>query len=689
MFALYAVTAARYPVYGDGPELMSASVNLGIAHPTGYPLLMLLGKVASLLPVGTIAYRLNLLVGLFGALAAGGMCLLACAAFGSVTAGVLGGLAFGLTPVLWHSSTNFEVYALNALFIVAALLLANKVWSQAGEGGEHRRSYFYLLALVIGLGISHHLTFLTALPAVGWIVLRGRTVWLPQRREIAGAVGALVLGLTPWLYLVFRAALPYDPYTCWLPLKGLGGVVGHIAARQFESSLFAYSARGIPLLTARALSAIWEQFGPLLLFVPAGLLAIPSRGRAVIEAGLVLVAINLPLFFGYNVSDYAVFFMATYLGLAITIAGGVAWLEGWVSVRASRLVRLAPVALAGVLLAVQFPGRYVQIRPAPESCTHAYVRKLVGSLPPDAVIILAGQWGNLEHLEFPLLYAKSVTGEIPGMTFRSTGKIQPEVVFANTSGIDVGAGLKQFLAEIGASAETVRQVLAAPPEMRAVVLLGSYEGSRPLFTDSPQLFERAGLGGAYCGYLWRIVATPGLMLEADPDDFIAWVGAQAGQPGATSLAHSNLAVPLDNYTYYLLYTGQLWEAGRLARLIGELCHKSSNAHLNAIALATSASDRSAAWEMLRHLEQTYPYRANTYRTKGTLLMGERKYREALAALELGESIGATRQTQKMAFARAVCYLGLGEVERAREIAGPELWPQVRAALAKPGPQHSN
>lgn len=53
---------------GDCGELISASYRLGITHPTGYPLYCLLGRTfASLLPLGDIAWRYNVLSALFGA----------------------------------------------------------------------------------------------------------------------------------------------------------------------------------------------------------------------------------------------------------------------------------------------------------------------------------------------------------------------------------------------------------------------------------------------------------------------------------------------------------------------------------------------------------------------------------------------------------------------------------------------
>jgi hypothetical protein len=44
----------------DGGELITAAVTLGVPHPPGYPTYVLLGKLISLIPMGTVAYRFNL-----------------------------------------------------------------------------------------------------------------------------------------------------------------------------------------------------------------------------------------------------------------------------------------------------------------------------------------------------------------------------------------------------------------------------------------------------------------------------------------------------------------------------------------------------------------------------------------------------------------------------------------------------
>src|SRR5262245_62207104 len=51
----------------DSGDLLAASATLGIPHPTGYPLFVLLGRLASLLPLGSVAFRINLVSALAGA----------------------------------------------------------------------------------------------------------------------------------------------------------------------------------------------------------------------------------------------------------------------------------------------------------------------------------------------------------------------------------------------------------------------------------------------------------------------------------------------------------------------------------------------------------------------------------------------------------------------------------------------
>ncbi|MCK4597154.1 DUF2723 domain-containing protein, partial [bacterium] len=67
---LYGNTLCPTVPVGDGGELICAAHGLGIAHPTGYPLYCLLGRVFSVaLPLGSVAVRINLMSAFFASLA--------------------------------------------------------------------------------------------------------------------------------------------------------------------------------------------------------------------------------------------------------------------------------------------------------------------------------------------------------------------------------------------------------------------------------------------------------------------------------------------------------------------------------------------------------------------------------------------------------------------------------------------
>src|SRR5437762_3277993 len=70
ILAVYVRTLAPTVAGGDSGELITAAYTLGVAHPPGYPLYTLLAKLFTLIPIGTIAWRVNLFSAVCGAGAA-------------------------------------------------------------------------------------------------------------------------------------------------------------------------------------------------------------------------------------------------------------------------------------------------------------------------------------------------------------------------------------------------------------------------------------------------------------------------------------------------------------------------------------------------------------------------------------------------------------------------------------------
>ncbi|MEE6494149.1 hypothetical protein FKM82_017032 [Ascaphus truei] len=122
---------------GDSGELITAAYELGVAHPPGYPLFTILAKMAMwFVPFGSVAYRVNLLSGLFGAAAASLLFYTTSRLSGSYAAGILASGLFSFSRLTWQWSIAAEVFSLNNLFV--ALLMALVVQYEEAKTAKDR-----------------------------------------------------------------------------------------------------------------------------------------------------------------------------------------------------------------------------------------------------------------------------------------------------------------------------------------------------------------------------------------------------------------------------------------------------------------------------------------------------------------------------------------------------------------------
>ena len=140
-FAFYAATAAPSvaTVFDDSLEFQVVLPTLGIAHPSGYPLYTLLGKLFTLLlPFRDPAGRANLLSALSAAAAVGVLYLLAQKIAGNRAAAATATALFAVSPAWWSQATVAEVYALHGLLVVLFLYLLLR-WEEARSPGGRRQ----------------------------------------------------------------------------------------------------------------------------------------------------------------------------------------------------------------------------------------------------------------------------------------------------------------------------------------------------------------------------------------------------------------------------------------------------------------------------------------------------------------------------------------------------------------------
>src|SRR3982751_5137897 len=215
VFLLYLLTLAPSTAMWDTSEYMAAAYTLGLPHPPGNPLFVLLGRVFSIIPLfgPNVATRINVLAALSSAVSAGMWFLITERVLvgwfphrwqrvtGGAIAAVIGATAF----TVWNQSVvNEKVYTVSLVGIAIISWLMIR-WSDDPDGRKADR-ILVLVAYLCGLGYANHMAGMLAAPAVGLAVLIRRPRTIFRWQLLAACVGAIILGLTPFATQPIRAA---------------------------------------------------------------------------------------------------------------------------------------------------------------------------------------------------------------------------------------------------------------------------------------------------------------------------------------------------------------------------------------------------------------------------------------------------------------------------------------------------
>jgi hypothetical protein len=216
VLAVFVLTLAPTVTFWDAGEFIAATRTLGIPHPPGTPLFVLIAHVwAMLVPVGEYAFRTNLLSAVLSAAAAGFFFLVAHETTRRFAAGLdartaqllsLGGAAAAamlgaFTFTNWQNSNETEVYTV-ATFTIAAMSWLAHIWRRK-RGTVRAPRVLLLIVYLAGISIGNHLLALLAGPAVVMFMavtlLQDPATDPVRRREEWGQV-AVVAGV--WALLI-------------------------------------------------------------------------------------------------------------------------------------------------------------------------------------------------------------------------------------------------------------------------------------------------------------------------------------------------------------------------------------------------------------------------------------------------------------------------------------------------------
>ena len=221
-FLVYLFTTSPTVYLGDSGEFIASTFCLGNPHNSGYPLYALIGKIFSVIPLGNVAFRLNLMSACFGSLAVWLTYRIIMRMTHSLIPALSAALLFAFSSTLWSQTSCAEVYTFHAFFV--ALIITLLFWWHETMSLDR----LFVFAFVVGLSFGNHMQTVMLAPAVFTFVTWSNRKVLLNVRHLLLLAFFFALGLSVYLYLPIRtqagAAIHWgDPDT-------IGRLLQHVTA---------------------------------------------------------------------------------------------------------------------------------------------------------------------------------------------------------------------------------------------------------------------------------------------------------------------------------------------------------------------------------------------------------------------------------------------------------------------------
>ena len=154
---------------GDAGDLITSSYYLGVAHPSGYPLYLLVAKTLTFLPFGNIAFKVALVSALFSSLSLTLLYYMVSRLTRSRVAGLFAVALLLVSYSFFTQSVVAKFYPLN-LFIILSICAVWLFRMRDTDLIDNEQS-LYLTAFILGLITANHQTGILVLAPVACALL--------------------------------------------------------------------------------------------------------------------------------------------------------------------------------------------------------------------------------------------------------------------------------------------------------------------------------------------------------------------------------------------------------------------------------------------------------------------------------------------------------------------------------------
>jgi len=311
---------------GDTAKFQFIGKIWGLPHPPGYPFYIVLNHLFGKLPVGNLAYRINLMSAFFASLSVVLLFFIIRQLIADPIVSFLTAVLFGFSRTFWSQAVIAEVYTLHTSFLAAVLLLL-LLWAQTRE-----LPYFYWACFLYAISFGNHLLMITVLPAFILFVVMIDYPILLSRKTLGLLLIFTVLGMSQYGYVFFKLHAPFSEIYQHISssessatlLDRLRHFLIFITAEEFRPKMFSFSLEEI--ITERipmSFTLFQQNFSIVGMIIGGlGILAMLKRSAKVTIFLLLIIAGNIGYSLNYDIADIFVYFIPTYLVFAIFIGYG-------------------------------------------------------------------------------------------------------------------------------------------------------------------------------------------------------------------------------------------------------------------------------------------------------------------------------------------------------------------------------
>lgn len=435
----------------DSGELITAVKELGIPHPTGFPLYLLLGKLFTIPDfLSNTAVCVNFFSAIAGAVSLYWLFLInrnflptTLYPFARWIGYSLGLLGLAFTQIYWSQSVIAEIYTFNLFFIGSFVWTLVKVLSS--ESSTEQGKYLSFAAFILGLGLTVHAQMIICFPSFILILLYTRPWKSPEGRTWLTAIpGFFFLGFLVTLYLPIRSAT-HPVLHHGISLTTSKALWGYLSQAEFHEKVFNRSWIAVRYFIFETGKVFLMTFKPWGIALGLGGLAYIIRRKAIMASLpilIILTNIGMAVFYGHSEiiePEFPSFLLPSIylwgglcsLGIYAIIRFGI-----WLAERLECPTYKIPLAVSWQwitffiltgLWAWQVNSSWNVIKHISNGAPDRFGQILLKQLPDNSLVLVRSV-----YIDFNLLYQQQIKGERPKIEIVSINrqKINPSIITA-------------------------------------------------------------------------------------------------------------------------------------------------------------------------------------------------------------------------------------------------------------------